>query len=277
MTLSVRNNFLKVGILLAALSLCFAAAGGYFAFSSFPQATVSAALRSRGIVQTLTAESFTPFAYVPFFTILGAVSYSFVSIILIYYFFEKTQSPEIFFFALFVISLSVEAARILLPLKAVFPFPVMYLLSASRVLLFSRYFGLFSLFAASVHAAGLDIQKQQTVFLMLVLSALVITLPIPIDILVWDSSLLLWNGYDFMLRMTGVGILVITLITYFISAYTRGSRNYIATGIGSFLALAGRNILVSSDTWETSIPAFLVLIAGTWLVCSRLRREYLWF
>ena len=276
MTLSVRNNFFRGGIILAALSLGLAAAGGYIALSGFPQAAASAALRSRGIVQTLTMESFAASAYVPFFTILGSAVYALVSIILIYYFFEKTQSPEIFFFAFFVISMSVECVRVLLPLRTVSSLPAMYLLPASKALLFSRYFGLLSLFAASVHAAGLDVQKQQTVFLMLVLASLVITLPIPIDSLVWDSSLVMWNGYDSMLRMVGTGILAITLLTYFISAYTRGSGNYAAVGTGSFLALIGRNVMLHSDTWTSSIPGFFALILGTWLVCSRLRREYLW-
>jgi len=276
MTLSLRNNFFRGGIILAALSLSIIITGGYFAFHACPQAAASAAIRSRGIIQNFIEGITNPSAYVPYWTILGAAVYSLISIILIYYFFEKTQSPEILFFGFFVISMSFEFTRIMVPLKEVYQFPAMYLITASRVLLFGRNFGLFSLFAASVYAAGLDEQKQQTIFLLLVLAALIIALNVPIDSLVWDSTFMLWNGYSSMFVLVDAGIMAVTVITFFISAYTRGSKSYIFVALGAALTFAGRNIVLNSDTWVTLLPGFLVLIAGTWFVCARLHREYLW-
>ena len=276
MTLSTRNNFFKGGIIFGAVSAGLIAAGGYFAFPAFPASAVSAAMRSGGIAQQLLGSFSSPDAYVPFWTMLSAVAFSFISITLIYYFFEKTQSPEILFFGFFVISLSFEFARIVIPLKGIFAFPAMYLITASRVLLFGRYFGLFSLFAAGVYAAGLDVQKQKYIFIMQILSALVITFNVPIDSLVWDSSLKMLSGYSSMFIMVETGILVITLATFFISAYIRSSASYALIGIGVFLVYAGRDILLNSDTWVTLVPGLLLLIAGTWFVCSRLHRIYLW-
>ena len=276
MTLSARNDFFKGGIILAALSLGLIAAGGYFAFPAYPEAAASAAIRSRGLIQTLMEDRFRPSAYVPFFTMLAAVAYSLVSITLINHFFEKTQSPEILFFGLFVISLSFEFTRIMVPLKTTFPFPSMYLITGSRILLFGRYFGLFSLFTAAVYASGLDAQKQQNAFFILILAAMIIAIQVPVDSLVWDSTLMPWNGYRTMLSMVEAGILAVTILTFFISAYTRGSRAYIFIGFGTFLIFAGRNILINSDTWITPLPGLLLLTTGTWLVSSRLHREYLW-
>ena len=99
------------------------------------------------------------------------------------------------------------------------------------------------------------------------MAALIIAMNIPFEGLTWDSSLF------FMLE---IGIIIITLLTFFISAHTRGSRSYIIIGIGALLAFAGRNILLISDTWVTLVPGFLVLSAGTWLICARLRHEHLW-
>ena len=276
MTLSARNDFFKGGIILAALSLILIAAGAYVAFPAYPEAEASAAMRSRGIIQLLIEDSVEPSAYVSFFTMLAAVAYSFISIILINYFFEKTQSPEILFFGLFVISLSFEFARIMVPLKTALSFPAMYLITGSRLLLFGRYFGLFSLFAASIYAAGLNAQKQQNAFVVSALSALVIAMQVPIDILVWDSTLMPWNGYRTMFSMVEAGILAVTLLTFFISAYTRGSRAYVFIALGTFLVFIGRNILINSDTWITPLPGLLLLVTGTWLISSRLHREYLW-
>ena len=276
MTLSARNYIFRGGIIFAALSLCLAAAGGYFAFPAFQETAGTADLRSQGILQGIAVKLSESSAFVPFWTILGLVAYSLISIILIYYFFENTQSPEILFFALFLISLSFEFIRILLPLKRVFPFPSTYLMTASRILIFGRYFGLFSLFAAAVYAAGLDMQKQKYIFLMLIAASFYIAQTVPVDSLVWDSTFMLWIGYNTMFGMAGTGILIVIIITFFISAHTRGSKNYIAIGIGVSFALLGRNILLASDNWITPIPGLLLLAMGTWFTCTRLHREYLW-
>jgi hypothetical protein len=280
MTLSSRNIFFRGGIILAAFSLGIAIAGGIFSFPAFPASSAAATLRSGGIIrkllENLPQSLASPSASVPFWAILGAVAYSFISIILIYYFFEKTQSPEILFFGFFVISLSFEIARIAIPLKSAFFFPARYFITASRVLLFGRYFGLFSFFAAGVYAAGFDVQKQKNVFLMLILAAMIIAFNVPIDSLVWDSTLKMLNAYGSMFIMVDLGILAVTAITFFISSYIRESKSYIYIGIGGLLVFIGRSILLGSDTWITLIPGLLILIAGTWLVCSKLHREYLW-
>ena len=276
MTLSTRNYFFRGGILLAAMSLCLIAIGGYFAFSAYPGAVESAAMRSRGILQALVENRVSPAAHVPFFTMLAAVMYSLISIALIGNFFEKTQSPEILFFGLFVISMSFEFLRLIIPLRAVFAFPAMYTITSARVLLFARYFGIFSLFATSVYAAGLDAQKQHNTLFILVLSALVITIRLPIDAIVWDSTLMPWSGYGSMFAMVEAGILAVVMLTFFVAAYSRGSRAYVFIGIGVFLVYTGRNILFSADTWITLIPGLPALAVGTWIIASRLRREYLW-
>ena len=252
------------------------AIGGHFAFQAYPEAAASATMRSHGIVQKLMEGLVKPSAYVPFWTMLGAAAYSLISIILIYIFFEKTHAPELLFFAFFVMSLSFEFARIMIPLKEVFPFPTMYLITASRVLLFGRYFGLFSLFSAGVYAAGLDAQRQQNFFFLSVLLAMFIAINIPVDSLVWDSTFMLLSGYRSTFAMVEAGILAVTVTSFFVSAYTRGSRSYIFIGIGSFLLFIGRNIMLFSDNWITPLPGLLFLAMGTWLACSRLHREYLW-
>jgi len=276
MTLSTRNIFFRGGILIAALSLILVATGGYFAYPAFPELTASTALRPNGIIQKLVSGLAEPSAHVPLWTMLGAAVYSFISIILIYHFFEKTQSPEILFIGFFVISLTFEFARLIIPLKAVFPLPAFFSIVAPRALFFGRYFGLFSLFASGVYATGLDAQKQQSFLLMLILAALVIAVDVPMDTFVWDSTFMVWTGYRFMFSIVEAVVLALTIASFLISAFTRGSRSYILIGIGAFFAFAGRSILINSDTLITVLPGLVILSAGTWCICSRLHLEYLW-
>ena len=276
MTLTVRNNFFKGGMAIAALSLGFVVLGGYLTFSALPQAAASAAYRSGGVILALFTNHIAASDYAPYIAILGAVIYSLTSIILILYKYEKTQSPEIIFIGFFVISLSFEFAKLIVPLRELYFLPSIYTIFASRVLLFGRYFGLFSLFAAGVYAAGLDMQKQQNACFLLILAALIIAVNVPVNILVWDTSFEIKNGYGPMLATVETCVFVVTIVTFLISAYTRGSVVFVNIGAGIFVAYAGRNILLASDNWYTLITGLLALTVGTWYTCIRLHREYLW-
>jgi hypothetical protein len=275
MTLSVRNNYFRTGIILSLVSLALTLALCFITLPAYPQAG-AAAVRTTGIFQSLVSRFFQSQAYVAFATMVGAVLYALVSMILIYYFFEKTQSPEILFFALFVSSFAFEGLRVMVPLRGIYDLPAFYLVLGSRVLLFTRFFGILSIFAASVYAAGLGEQKQGNIVFIIAIAALVIALGVPIDGLAWDSSLMMLRGYPSMLKLAEVGIMAITMISFLISAYTRGSREYIFIGIGSLLVFWGRAMLLPSDTWVTPLPALLLLAGGTWIICVQLHHVYLW-
>ena len=276
MTLTVRNSFFKGGITIAVISLGLVVLGGYFSFPALPQTSAAAAHRSGGVLQTLLFNHVPHSDFASFFAILGAVVYSLVSIALILYNYEKTQSPEIIFIGFFVISLSFEFVRLIIPLREVILFPSIYAIFASRILLFGRYFGLFSLFAAGVYAAGLDIQKQQNAFFMIVLAALIIAMNVPVNILVWSTAFEIMNGYSSMLAMVETSVFIVTIITFLVSAYSRGSAVFVYVAAGIFFAYTGRNILLASDNWIALFSGLLVLSAGTWYTCIRLHKEYLW-
>ncbi|MDR2768727.1 MAG: hypothetical protein LBB82_10430, partial [Treponema sp.] len=247
----------------------------WFVIPVSPAVSAEASRRPPGIASALMAGFIKPSPYVPFASIGGSVIYSFITIILIYYYFEKTHSPEIIFVAFFVLSFSMEAMRAAVPLGRVFTLPGLYLLTASRFLLFGRYFGIISLFAASVYAAGLEVQKQRNTIFIIIVSTLVIALGVPIDVLSWDSSFSMISGYAAMFRMTESGIFLITIVSFLISAYSRGSKEFIFIGIGSFLAFLGRMIFLNADTWP-GMAGLAILSAGTWIICDRLHRVYLW-
>jgi hypothetical protein len=275
MTLSVRNNYFRMGIALSLVSLVFTLALSFITFPAYPQVG-AAAIRTTGISQFLITRFFQPQAYVSLATMVSSVLYAFIAMILIYYFFEKTQSPEILFFALFVSAFAFEGLRVMVPLMDVYDLSAFYPVLGSRILLFARFFGIFSLFAASVYAAGLGEQKQGNIVFIIAIAALVVALGAPIDGLAWDSSLMMIRGYPSMLKMVEGGIMLITMISFFISAYSRGSREYIFIGIGSFLVFWGRAMLLASDTWITPLPALLLLAGGTWISCVQLHHVYLW-
>jgi hypothetical protein len=276
MTLSDRNVIFKAGIALASLGVLTIFAASFMVIPVYPTVVGETVQRAPGIIQSFIGRFFQPEPYAPFASVAGAGIYALITLILIYYFFEKTQSPEILFFAFFALSFAFEVIRMLVPLQVIHTVSPLYLAMAFRILLFSRYFGIFSLFTASVYAAGLEVQKQQSVFLVITVAAMVIVMGVPIDTLSWDSSLSMINGHTSMFRLIEAGVLLITMVSFFISAYSRGSKEYVFIGVGSFLVLLGRNMLLSADTWISPAPALIFLALGTWLICTHLHHVYLW-
>jgi hypothetical protein len=277
MTLSERNNVFKAGICIASGGLVFMVITAFVIIPAYPPVLGETTRRSAGIIQGLAAFFLKPSPYVPLVSMISAVLYAFIAIIVIYYYFEKTQSPEILYIGFFVLSFALEASRIMIPLKIRYELPSVYLIMASRVLLFGRYFGIFSLFVASVYAANLKVQSQRSSIFIIALITLMTALGIPIDGLSWDSSLCMIRGYSTMFSIVEVGVVLISLVSFFISAYTRGIKEYAFIGIGSFLVILGRNMLFSADTWITPFPGALLLALGTWSICTQLHKIYLWF
>ena len=209
-------------------------------------------------------------------SLILAVLFSFAATLLIYLFFERTSTPEILYISFFTISFSFEIIRLIIPLHFIYNFSSFYLLGASRVLLFARYFSIFSLFTASVCAAGLEVQKIRNIILIMIAAVVLVILGIPIDTQVWDTSFVMVYDHSSLLKMIETIAFITTAITFFIAAKVRDSKEYIYVGIGVVLALIGRNILIGTDNWAGPIPGILLLSFGTWFICSKLHKIHLW-
>ena len=202
--------------------------------------------------------------------------FSFVVIILVFSSFQRTSASEILYIVFFALSFSFESIRLILPLRWIYNFPSVYLVVASRVLLFARVFGIFSLFAAGILAAGLEAEKTRNIIFITGIAAIVITVSIPIDVFDWDTGLNVANGHNSMFRVVELAVFVTTTISFLIAAKIRESKEYIFVAIGTAAALIGRNILIATDNWLGLIPGILLLSFGIWFICSKLHRIYLW-
>ncbi|GHV88195.1 hypothetical protein AGMMS50267_05550 [Spirochaetia bacterium] len=273
MTLSGRNRIFKTGIIVSLLILVLVAFAALTVLPAYPDLAAQAARRSSVLPNLWSAA---PAAYVPYATMAASVVYAFVTLVLIFYFFEKTQTPEILFIALFVLSFAFESARLAVPLSLVRDLPPVFRIMACRVLLFGRYFGIFSLFVASVCAAGLEMQRQGNILMILTLASLVIALGRPIDGLSWDSSLCMLGGYSVMFNLVELAVMLITMVSFCVSVRSRGAKEYQFIALGSLLVFIGRGLLLKADTWIAPLPGLAILALGTWFICGRLHRVYLW-
>jgi hypothetical protein len=276
MTLYGRNIFFKVGIVLTSLCLLLIIGASIVALPVYADMQADGVRRTGGLFQDFVSRFLSANLYAVHASMALSALFAFIAITLIYYFFEKTASAEILFVAFFAASFSLETVRLILPLGRLYEVPSLYVLAASRVLLFGRYYGIFSLFAASVYAAGLAVQKQRNMILSVTLATLVVALGVPVDTQIWDASFTMISGSLSLFRLIETGTFLITVVSFFIAANTRGCRDYAFIGTGAALAFLGRNLLIFADTWAGPASGIIILVAGTWLICIRLHKIYLW-
>jgi hypothetical protein len=275
MTLSERNLFFKAGIVFCAVSAILTSAASFLTIPVYPEMGESIG-RPANFFLFLTGRLMESDYYAVHASLCAAVLFSLTGMILIYLFFERTSAPEIPYIAFFTVSFSFEVLRLILPLNEIYNFPSNYLLGTARVLLFARYFSIFSLFTAGICAAGFDLQKTRNAVLVIILAVLVITIGIPIDIQTWDTSFNMVVGYDSMFRMIEAIAFITTVISFLIAVNVRGSREYVYVAAGVTLAMAGRNIILGADNWIGPVLGILLLTLGTVLICTKLHKVHLW-
>jgi len=275
MTLYERNTFFKIGIIFCALCTVLLVLASFFTIPSYRNIDENS-LRPDGVFQSLTGLIINNDYYAVHSSLILSVLFSLVGMILIFYFFERTSAPEILYIAFFSISLSFEVIRLILPLQFSFYFPSIYVRIAYKILLFARYFGIFSLFAASICAAGLDVQKTRNVIFAIFIAVLLMVFGVPIDVLNWNTSLNMVTGFSSTFRMIEIAVFLFTMISFCIAAKTRDSKEYIFVAVGMMLALFGRNILINTDNWISPFFGIFLLSFGTFFLCSKLHRIHLW-
>lgn len=276
MTLAQRNRYFKAGIVLSAACLA-----GIVFFASkllplYPGLAGLAAKRVSGLFQGFGAWFFPPAPLVPFVSVLASILFALAASILIYVFFEKTQSPEVLFFGLWTLSFVFEFMRLGLPLYGFYSFPGLFLIIGARILCFGRLLGALSFFAASIYAAGFELQKQGTMVFAITIAALAVSLGIPVDLLSWDSGFVMISGYGSLFRRAETGIVLISALTFFVAFYVRGTNEYLGIAIAALFASLGRDLVINADAWALFVPGFIMLSLGSWFAGMRLRQVYLW-
>jgi len=306
MTLSERNIFFKAGIVFCSICTLFVLAASFITIPQIDQLigtlygqemkhvlyqgtdhvflgleTLEAKeeeniRRPSGFFQFLTGGLLKNSYIAVHINLVLTVIFSLVGIILIHSFFERTSAPEILYIAIFTIAFAFEAIRLVLPLHFIFNFPSFYVRIVFRLLLFIRYFSLFSLFAAGLCAAGMEVQKTRIVIFIIIIASFIITMGVPIDVLNWDTSLNMVNGYASMFKMIELLAFITTVISFLIAKKVRGSAEYNYVALGVLLASAGRTIFIGTDNWAGPVFGILLLSAGTWFLCSKLHKIHLW-
>jgi len=280
MTLSERNIFFRTAIAFCAVSALLTFAVSYLIAPLYNSIWANQTLlnaRNKGeFVRFFIGRLFEPDYLAVHASIAALAVFSLVVLILILLFFEQTSTPEILYISLFLFSFTFEIIRLLLPLQLIYSIPSFYILVMLRVMLFARYFGIFSIAAASLCAAGLEVQMTRNMILIITAAVLIIVLGVPIDTQNWDTGFNVIFGFKTIFSVIEAASFFTAVVSFIIASNVRGSGEYIYIGVGVMFAFIGRYFLLYFNNWAGPIPGIISLSYGTWLACSKLHRIYLW-
>jgi hypothetical protein len=275
MTLSERNVFFRAAIAFCAFSALLTLAISWLVVPLYKTIEENTR-RPEEFAQFFLGRLFEQDYFAVHVSLAALVVFSLVGLYVILSFFEQTATPEILYISFFIFSFTFEIIRFIIPMHLIYTIPSFYILIAMRILLFARYFGIFSMVAASLCAAGLEVQMNRNLILIIIAAALVIVTGVPIDIQSWNTSLNVIYGFSSIFRVIETTAFLAAVTSFFIASNVRGSVEYVYIGIGVMVAFIGRYFLLNFDNWAGPIPGIIMLSFGTWFACSKLHRIYLW-
>jgi hypothetical protein len=194
----------------------------------------------------------------------------------ILYSFRKTVSPEIYFFAFWVLSVGLEVLRLSVFDMATGGLSVYWQIAATKALLFARYAGYLSLFASGLYAAGFRNEKLGMVAAVILAISFALATAMPVNTGSYAATLELRAGYVEINSILVLAVAVVTVADYLYAAHSTGERAYRVVALGAAVFLVGHRLLTTQWNPIWMLAGFLLLVAGSWLYVSRLHAYYLW-
>lgn len=190
--------------------------------------------------------------------------------------FRKTSSTEIFWFAVWCLSLGFEVGRILVFRLAAAGLSENWISLADRFVLATRFTGYAAMFLSGLHAAGFHTEKAGTALAVILGLGTALAASLPLDTGIYGSTLLVRPGYSVIAQLFALLLALVTMVNFLHAARVTGERTYRMIALASAALLAGQFILLLEWRLEWLLTASILLGLGSRLFISRLHAYYLW-
>lgn len=200
--------------------------------------------------------------------------YATLGSIYLYIQFEKTQSLEVIFFAVFLIGCTIEAVRLYVPFFNLWHSLSTLLIFTGRAVLFGRTVAPAALLFNAVFSGTEQRQNiERNLIVLLVISITMATL-IPLNTaIVLPNFCIHWGASKTILTMRML-IMAAAVLSVFINMRTMGTKEKAPYG---FLSLTvGYAICCIANSFAAVIIGNILLYAGTAIYLGSLHRKYLW-
>jgi hypothetical protein len=157
--------------------------------------------------------------------------------------YRRTDSTELLFLMLFCLSLCPEAWRLGNLVFQAFGLPLYLNVLITRVVLFSRVFGLLCLLVASLYAVGMKYTQYPVLIGGMVVLAFTLAGILPLDTSLYEPTFLYKLGDRQGYLFVALILAVLMVINFLAAARLRRSRRFAVAAPAALLLLAGRELL----------------------------------
>lgn len=210
------------------------------------------------------------------YLILVKTVFSFTAGLILKNLFRKIASPEIFFFSLAVLSLSLTSVRSLLLIEGFPDYPVYLSETITRAVYFGKIITVLCLFTSGLFSTGISFQKQESFLLLIVLISFVLSVAIPIDIFKTDIILLRGNGSEYGINIIFILLQIFAILNFAVGSIKNNNYDYLFLSLGVGMFALGNELLFALIPGWISIGAILLLISGTILFGYKTHKIYQW-
>lgn len=186
------------------------------------------------------------------------------------------SSLEIYFFLVFLVTLSFDGLRILnwvFLLTQITPYFGGLL---TRIVYFGYFMGLFCMFTSSIYSGEVSYQKAGTLLSIVATLSLALSYSMPVDITTLKPILLYRVGGEQYLLLVRVGLIVLTVLSFVRSAFVSRLKEEWAICGAAAILLAGRELaFFHSDTLLGFLGIFLLGV-GSFYFSRKSYLKHLW-
>lgn len=229
------------------------------------------------IVEKIADIPFSVILYSPdFFMPIVLLLFSVISLYYIRYSFLKTNSSEIFFFSLFLISLMFDLTKSYITAFSYFRIPEYYNIYISRVCYFGKFFGLSALFMAAFFTSDVETKKTETSATLIILISYMLSSSIPFSTYKL-STMIQQAGYFSYFAFAVLSIELLTVLIFVFNYFQTGNMEYLMLSLSTMLIFTGREITFFTSEPLIFAAGLICLTAGTVLFTNKVHQIYSWY
>ena len=201
---------------------------------------------------------------------------SFVFIVYVHFAFRKIQSTEMFFFEVFLFSISFESLRLLIPLYSFSSFILVELSAISRLLYFFRFLGIFSLLAMSLFSIKVVTRQIFPITFLIFFLSLILSMSSPMDGTYINPLFMAGKLYLRRHIILFFSCSLFLILSMIISYFYNGIRERLYMIVSMICLLIGYFVLLYAQSYFTLLLSGLLFVAGVFNTVKNIHSIYLW-
>lgn len=207
---------------------------------------------------------------------LAQLIYCLGTTLMLYVTFRKTTSPEIFFFTIFVVAMSLDSFKSLQVVVDISDMSPFFGMIITRVVYYGKFLGTLSLFSAGLFSTGVEYQRTEIVLGIALLLAFVLAATVPVDVTELKENLVHELGRHLELVIISVLFQVFAFLSFVLAGIQSNNKSYFAVAAGAGAVMTGRHLLFYRNDMISVVVSFVFLVAGSILFSERTRKIHLW-